>query len=63
MLANIRIHLDQVRDLGNFVEFEAVMGPADDEGEARDALRSLCEVMRILESDRVAVSYSDLAGI
>jgi predicted adenylyl cyclase CyaB len=63
MLANIRIHLDQVRDLGNFVEFEAVMGPADDEGEARDALRSLCEAMRILESDRVAVSYSDLAGI
>ena len=62
---NVRIHLDDVAGLGTFVEFEAVISPADDGNEdvSRERLGRLTEAFAIRDEDRIAVSYSDLAGL
>jgi predicted adenylyl cyclase CyaB len=60
---NVRIHLDDVAGLGRFVEFEAVLGPDDDEAIARDRLDHLCRVLRIAPSDHLAPAYADLLGL
>ena len=64
---NVRIHLDDVADLGTFIEFEAVISPpplvADEEAVSRQRLVRLAEALAIRDDDRIAVSYSDLAGM
>jgi predicted adenylyl cyclase CyaB len=57
---NVRIHLDEVEDLGSFVEFEAVLSPTETEPEAYDRLAYLAERFGIADADRIADSYSDL---
>ena len=56
----VRIHLDRVEGLGEFVEFEAVMpdGAADSEGEA--LLGALTEEFGIRREDTFAGSYADM---
>jgi len=58
MSDSLRIHLDEVEELGSFVEFEAVLGPGHEEPEGR----RLIAVWRALLglSDSVPVSYVDL---
>src|SRR5687767_10011710 len=63
MFHNVRIHLDDVAGLGTFVEFEAVVSPADDEAVSRGRLAWLTEALAIGDEDRIAVSYSDLLGL
>jgi adenylate cyclase class IV len=61
---NVRIHLDDVAGLGTFIEFEAVLSPAaDDEAISLDRLAKLKVALSIRDEDRIAVSYSDLAGL
>lgn len=60
---NVRIHLDDVAGLGTFIEFEAVISPTDDEAVSRERLARLTEALGIRDEDRIAVSYSDLAGL
>ncbi len=60
---NVRIHLDQVDGLGTFVEFEAVISPADTEADGHRRLAELCRLMSISPDDRLSVSYSDLLGL
>ena len=60
---NVRIHLDDVAGLGTFIEFEAVISPADDEPVSLERLARLTEALAIRDEDRIAVSYSDLAGL
>jgi len=60
---NVRIHLDDVAALGTFIEFEAVISPTDDEAVSLDRLARLSEALAVREEDRIAVSYSDLAGL
>jgi adenylate cyclase class IV len=60
---NVRIHLDDVAGLGTFIEFEAVISPADDEAVSLQRLARLAEALAIGDDDRIAVSYSDLAGL
>jgi len=57
---NVRIHLDRVVDLGEFVEFEAVLAPGDDEPAAARLVADLAERLGIDPSARVEGSYSDL---
>lgn len=57
---NVRIHLDRVTELGEFVEFEAVLAPADDEREAAEVVSQLAARLRIESAQRVDGSYSDL---
>lgn len=58
MAGNLRIHLDEVEGLGSFVEFEAVLGPCDDENESRARVVRWRRVLELREP--VPVSYVDL---
>ena len=60
---NVRIHLDEVAGLGSCVEFEAVIGPGDDEARGHARLAELCSKMAIHPGDYLKASYSDLLGI
>ena len=60
LLENVRIHLDRVAGLGTFVEFEAVMGPADSDAAAHALLERLRRELGIAESDLLSGSYSDM---
>ncbi len=63
LFENVRIHLDEVEGLGTFIEFEAVISDDADERASLARLAKLTETMGISESDRIGVSYSDLAGM
>jgi len=60
LLENVRIHLDEVRGLGSFLEFEAVVGADHSESLCLAGLRRLLEAFEITEQDLIAGSYSDL---
>jgi adenylate cyclase, class 2 len=57
---NVRIHLDDVEGLGSFVEFEAVMGPGEDDATSHARVQALAEALMLNASDRVLSSYGDL---
>lgn len=60
---NVRIHLDEVANLGTFVEFEAVLGPDDDEAMAAVRLAELGAALGIETAHHLAPSYADLLGL
>lgn len=57
---NVRIHLDEVERLGTFLEFEAVLGDADDQQDSLRQLAALADQFGLNPDDRVAGSYADL---
>jgi predicted adenylyl cyclase CyaB len=59
---NVRIHLDQVRDLGEFIEFEAVLD--DDTGDADGfaKLEMLMAAFGLQEADHETGSYLELVS-
>jgi adenylate cyclase class 2 len=57
---NVRIHLDRVQGLGEFIEFEAVLSDDCDEAEGHRRVATLREAFALLPSDLVPQSYSDL---
>lgn len=63
MYHNVRIHLDEVEGLGSFVEFEAVIASPADEAPSHERLARLTAALAIRDEDRIAGSYSDLAGL
>src|ERR1035437_347557 len=60
-LSNVRLHIDEVRGLGHFIEIEVVT--KDEEG-GMEGLHEQCEslmsVLRIKTEDLLAASYSDM---
>lgn len=58
---NVRIHLDEIKGSGVFIEFEAVMGPGDSDAVAEERLAQLANLLEIKEADWLAVGYGDLA--
>jgi adenylate cyclase class IV len=56
----VRIHLDDVDDLGTFVELEAVVGPAGDEDECAAKVAELRELLGIEDADVQARGYAGL---
>jgi predicted adenylyl cyclase CyaB len=58
---NVRIHLDDVKGLGTFIEFEAVISETADEAISHERLAALRNAMQIADDDRVAGSYGDLS--
>ena len=59
IFGHTRIHLDEVRDLGQFVELETVIHDQT-EGEAQAEHQLVKDALGIKEEDLVSVSYSDL---
>ena len=57
---NVRIHLDEVDGLGNFLEFEGVVAPEADEAISRRRVDQLVTEFAIASSDQIGMSYSDL---
>lgn len=57
---HVRIHLDHVEGLGDFLEFEAVLGPGVEEASSRELLVELQRVFSIDASDLLANSYGEL---
>jgi adenylate cyclase, class 2 len=57
---NVRIHLDRVERLGDFIEFEAVATDGEDPSAFAARLDPLREHFAIREEDLLAASYSDL---
>ena len=58
---NVRIHLDEVSDLGNFLEFEAVMDTKyNDKNEETRKVKYLMQKLEIENEDLVSESYENL---
>jgi predicted adenylyl cyclase CyaB len=60
---NVRIHLDEVKGLGSFIEFEAVLKSSAEEIAAPAQLAELCGLLQIASGDLLAPSYADLLGL
>lgn len=60
VLKGIRIHLDRVEDLGDFIEFEGVVAGDGDPGCFAPLLADLRQSFGIKEGDLMRGSYSDL---
>jgi predicted adenylyl cyclase CyaB len=57
---NVRIHLDDVKDLGSFLEFEAVLDDQVDDLTGQRQLEELCRQFGVARGDLLAGSYSDM---
>ena len=57
---NIRIHLDQVEKLGDFIEFEAVLAHPDQMAEGERQLSRLKSWLGLSDAHAIATSYRDL---
>jgi len=57
---NVRIHLDDVEGLGQFLEFEAVLSAEVDENTGRGQLQELMAQFDIRPEDLLAGSYIDM---
>ncbi len=62
LLDNVRIHLDEVQGLGDFIEFEAVVSEKYDTKSCHASIRRLRDVFGPTMGEPVAPSYSDLAA-
>jgi len=56
----VRIHLDEVDELGTFIEFEAVLPDAGDVATAHEKVARLRADLGIEDADLVPVGYADL---
>lgn len=57
---NVRIHLDQVAGLGEFLEFEAVLGPGDSDSSGHAQVARLRDVFQHTLGEPISTSYSQL---
>lgn len=57
---NVRIHLDQVDQLGDFLEFEAVLAEGAEEAPEHHRLAELADAFGLADADRVDVGYREL---
>ncbi len=60
MLSNVRIHLDEVDDLGTFIEFEAMVSREFDVKECHMSIDHLREIFTPILGEPISVSYCDL---
>lgn len=60
LVGNVRIHLDLVKDLGTFIEFEAVYTESDNVKEQENKINILMNIFRVNQEDLIKCSYIDL---
>ncbi len=63
MLGPTRIHLDDVEDLGSFVEFESMISKSHTQAKARQANEKLRVALGPMLGEPIACSYSDLLAL
>lgn len=61
MIGDVRIHLDEVEELGTFIEFEALVSRRFDVKMCHQAVKELRKVFGPLLGEPISKSYSDLA--
>ena len=61
ILEGVRIHLDRVDGLGDFIEFEGVAADGEDPGAFAELLADLRQSFGIRNEDLLGESYSDLS--
>ena len=57
---NVRIHLDRVKGLGNFIELEAVLSKDGMDKESKENMNFLVEKLCINKEDLLKSSYSEI---
>jgi len=57
---NTRIHLDEVDNLGNFLEFEVVLGKEDTTTDGVNIAKELMQCLGVKEENLISGSYIDL---
>ena len=62
LLENVRIHLDRVRGLGTYIEFEAAVSREHDTKSCHKTINDLREVFTTTMGEPVGPSYSDLVA-
>lgn len=62
MVGNVRVHLDQVEDLGLFIEFEAVVSSRHDVAECRMMVQHLREQYAPIMGEAIGGSYESLTS-
>ena len=60
---NVRIHLDTVENLGNFIELEAVLSGHVGQAESHPRLELVARALGVQPEQRVAGSYGDLVVV
>ena len=60
---NVRIHLDTVKELGTYLEFEAVLSEKHDDADGYEKIAGLRREFGIQDTDVIDGSYADLIGI
>ena len=60
LVHNVRVHLDEVRGLGCFLEFEAVLSAEEEEADGRRLVAQLKQHFRVTDDDLCPDSYSDM---
>ncbi len=60
MLGHIRIHLDRVEGLGEFLEFEAMVSARQSQGACREAVERLRRELAPALGEAIGVGYADL---
>jgi predicted adenylyl cyclase CyaB len=62
MVGQTRIHLDDVRGLGKFMELEVVLRPDQTDAQGQAIAEELMRKLGILEGDLIEGAYMDLMG-
>jgi len=60
MAGRTRIHLDEVADLGHFIELEVVLADGEDPSQGEEEARRLMAALAIAPADLIASAYIDL---
>lgn len=60
LIGQTRVHLDCVEDLGNFVEIEVVLDPAQTEEQGREIAAEIVQGLGISEGDLLSCAYVDM---
>ena len=60
---NVRIHLDEVVSLGDFLEFEAIITDTGSRKAAEAKLQGLSEAFSLCTNDLLTMSYGDMVSL
>ena len=63
LIGNVRVHLDQVKDLGTFLEFEAVYEEASQEEQEKEKVQRLIAAFGIRPEDLIQGSYLEQSSL